>query len=62
VCGKDLAANRDLAKTIEHAANGTYKRCPPHANAGADALPHYQPNSRPPAGHTFYETTNRKSK
>jgi hypothetical protein len=23
---------------------------------------HYQPHSRPPAGHTFYETTNRKAK
>jgi hypothetical protein len=62
VCGNDLPANREMAKNIEHTANGSYKRCPPHANAGPDALPHYQPHSRPPAGHTFYETTNRKAK
>jgi hypothetical protein len=62
VCGSDLAANREVAKHIECAANGSYKRCPPHAGAGPDALPHYQPNPRPPAGHTFYETTNRKAK
>jgi hypothetical protein len=34
VCGDDLAGNRDLAKRIENTANGSYKRCPPHANAG----------------------------
>lgn len=62
VCGNDLSAIRDSAKNIEYAANGSYKRCPPHANAGPDALPHYQPRSRPPAGHTFYETNNRKAK
>src|SRR4051812_41850077 len=51
VCGPDLAANRSLARTIELNANGTAKRCPPHPNAGPDALPHYQPDPRPPAGH-----------
>jgi len=61
VCGKDLAANRHLAGQIEQAANGTAKRCPPHPNAGAHALPHYQPDPRPPSGHTFYETPNRKA-
>lgn len=61
VCGPDLAANRRLAGEIETNANGTAKRCPPHANAGAHALPHYQPDPRPPAGHTFYETPNRKA-
>jgi hypothetical protein len=59
VCGPDLAANRGLARIIEVNANGSAKRCPPHANAGPDALPHYQPDPRPPAGHTFYETPNR---
>jgi hypothetical protein len=59
VCGPNLAANRALAQAIEHDANGSYKRCPPHPNAGPHALPHYQPDPRPPAGHTFYETLNR---
>ena len=59
VCGPDLAKNRALAQAIEKGANGTYKRCPPHTNAGPHALPHYQPDPRPPQGHTFYETPNR---
>src|SRR2546423_4030241 len=61
VCGGNLSANRRLAGTIERNANGTAKRCPPHPNAGPRALPHYQPDPRPPAGHTFYETPNRKA-
>jgi hypothetical protein len=61
VCGPELAANRALAKSIEQGANGRYKLCPPHANAGLHALPHCQPEQRPPEGHTFYETPNRKA-
>jgi hypothetical protein len=61
VCGSDLAANRRLAGYIEATANGAGKRCPPHVNAGPLALPHYQPDPRPPKGHTFYETPNRKA-
>ena len=61
VCGPDLAANRVAAGTIERNANGRAKRCPPHASSGPNALPHYQPDPRPPAGHTFYETPNRKA-
>jgi len=61
VCGVDLAANRRLAGEIERNANGNAKRCPPHVNAGPHALPHYQPDPRPPDGHTFYETPNRKA-
>jgi len=61
VCGPNLTANRSLAGAIERNANGTAKRCPPHVNAGPLALPHYQPDPRPPAGHTFYETPNRKA-
>jgi len=61
VCGPNLAANRSLARTIELNANGSAKLCPPHQNAGPNALPHYQPDTRPPAGHTFYETPNRKA-
>lgn len=53
VCGPDLASNRSLAGAIEKNANGSAKRCPPHARAGPYALPHYQPDPRPPAGHTF---------
>jgi hypothetical protein len=61
VCGPDLKQNRSLAYTIERNANGSAKRCPPHPNAGPNALPHYQPDPRPPAGHAFYETPNRKA-
>jgi len=61
VCGPNLAANRRLAGSIERNANGSAKRCPPHANAGVHALPHYQPDPRPPTGHTFYETPNLKA-
>jgi hypothetical protein len=53
VCGPDPGANRALARDLEQNANGSYKRCPPHANAGPHALPHYQPDPRPPQGHTF---------
>jgi hypothetical protein len=61
VCGPDLSSNRQLAQQIELNANGPYKRCPPHANAGAHALPHCQPDPRGPHGHTFYETPHRKA-
>lgn len=61
VCGPNLTANRQLAGQIERNANGNVKRCPPHASAGPHALPHYQPDPRPPDGHTFYETPNRKA-
>jgi ribulose-5-phosphate 4-epimerase/fuculose-1-phosphate aldolase len=60
VCGPNLAANRRLAETIERNANTQVRRCPPHPNAGPKALPHYQPDPRPPEGHTFYETPTRK--
>jgi hypothetical protein len=61
VCGADLKGNRRLAGVIERGANGNAKRCPPHPSAGPKALPHYQPDPRPPGGHTFYETPNRKA-
>lgn len=61
VCGSVLAINRHIAGMIENQANGKYKRCPPHPKAGQHALPHYQPEIRPPEGHTFYETEHRKS-
>jgi hypothetical protein len=61
VCGPDHRANRSLAGQIERNANGTAKRCPQHPNAGRYALPHFQPDPRPPEGHTFYETSNRRA-
>lgn len=63
VCGANLAANRAAAQAIEQAAvgAGNWIRHPPHLNAGPNALPHFQPNPRPPAGHSFYETPNRQA-
>jgi hypothetical protein len=37
VCGAQLSANRILAGTIERNANGSAKRCSPHAKAGPRA-------------------------
>jgi hypothetical protein len=59
VCGPSHVVNMNLARDIEYNANGSYKRCGPHAWAGPNGLPHYQPDPRPPSGHTFYETANR---
>ena len=61
VCGNDLKANARLARQIE-AAVGPFKQEPPHKEAGARALPHFQPDPRPPQGHTFYETENPQRK
>jgi hypothetical protein len=61
VCGGELKENRRTAFLIESKANGAVKRCPPHPNAGPQSLPHFQPDSRPPEGHTFYETPDRKA-
>lgn len=57
VCGPNKTANSVIARDIEQAANGHWTRCKPHLNAGANALPHYQPDPRgQTSGHTFYET------
>lgn len=62
VCGPVLRDNRNLAKRIELGANGRYKTSHPHTTtAGPRALPHCQPDPRPPTGHTFYETPNLKA-
>jgi hypothetical protein len=61
VCGPNLGANRRLAGEIERNANGKVKLCPPDDKAGPNSLPHWQPDPRPPDGHTFYETPNRKA-
>lgn len=61
VCGPDRKANRSLAYAIESAV-GPCQRSDPHGKAGPQALPHYQPDPRPPEGHTFYETERRKAR
>src|SRR5690349_15742116 len=61
VRGEDVDANRRLANSIESAV-GTCRRGDPHRSAGPHALPHYQPQSRPPDGHTFYETPRRRAR
>jgi hypothetical protein len=60
VCSDDHKANRALARSIESQV-GPYKEEPPHKYLGPYALPHYQPEPRPPEGHTFYETKNLKA-
>jgi hypothetical protein len=61
VCGPDRVANRTLAGLIERNANGKAKCCFPHLSAGSRSLPHWQPDPRPPEGHSFYETDNLKA-
>ncbi len=60
VCGGEHKANRALARKVE-AQVGPYKEAPPHKYLGPYALPHFQPNPRPPEGHAFYETANLKA-
>lgn len=60
VCGTDPFTNARQAFAIESAV-GPCKPDGPHTGvAGARALPHFQQNVVPPAGHTFYETPKRK--
>jgi hypothetical protein len=61
VRGNELRANRSLANRIESAV-GPCIRSDPHEDAGPQALPHYQPDPRPPEGHTFYETQRLKAR
>lgn len=61
VCGAATAANRAVAQAIANAV-GPNKRGVPHVRtAGPYALPHFQPDPRPPDGHVFYETPNKKA-
>ena len=65
VCDGSGADNRRLAKEIEESVVGVgnAKEDPPHViSAGPDALPHFQPKVRPPAGHSFFETSTAKAK
>jgi hypothetical protein len=61
VCGDDVDANRRLAERIEYTV-GPRERGEPHSRTGPRALPHYQPDPRPPQGHTFYESARRKAR
>jgi hypothetical protein len=62
VCGQDTDANRRLAYAIEAAVGPPTRPQAPHKRAGPLALPHFHQRSRAPDGHTFYETSNRKTK
>lgn len=62
VCGGDVATNLAVAGRIEQMANGRWVLHRPHAHAGPQALPHFQPQTRSPGGHTFYETNKRKAR
>lgn len=55
VCGTIEADNWVIARRIEHAVHSRAIHHAPHAKAGPRALPHFQPRTRPPDGHTFYE-------
>jgi hypothetical protein len=62
VCGSEVRANRELAMKIE-AAVGPWMRQQRHTDsAGARALPHFQQQTAPPVGHTFYETSQAKAR
>lgn len=57
VCGPDIIANMRLAQLIEgQATGGQFVFHPAHRSAGPDALSHFQPRTRGPAGHTFVES------
>src|SRR5947209_3464142 len=60
VCGGTIKENRALAKKIA-AAVGPYTLEKPHTRLGMYALPHFQPDPRPPDGHAFYESEHTKA-
>jgi hypothetical protein len=63
VRGDDRKANSRLAEQIERAVGPGAFREPPHkAKAGKAALPHWQHDPDVLAGHSFYETGNRKAR
>lgn|SRR5262245_53255879 len=61
VCGENVKTNRSLARRIEESVRPSVRQWP-HRRAGPAALPHFQPATRPPEGHTFYETEHRKAR
>jgi hypothetical protein len=62
VCGDEVAANRNLARQIEAQVSAHVLQHPAHLAAGPNSLPHYQPDPRPPDGHTFYEGATKRYK
>ena len=60
ICEGGFKANRGMARRIESQA-GPYKEEPEHKYLGPYALPHFQPNPRPPEGHSFFETAKVKA-
>jgi hypothetical protein len=53
VCGSDLAANRRQAREIERHASSAFVFHNAHASNGPQALPHFQPATRPPQATRF---------
>jgi len=61
VCGNDRTANQNVARSIE-ASVGPYRQERFHRKPGPLALPHFQQWTKPPYGHSFYETGKRKAR
>jgi hypothetical protein len=61
VSGDDAAENCQVARGIETQIGPNYHDGPHTLTAGPYALPHWQQDRSPPAGHAFYETHLRKS-
>jgi hypothetical protein len=61
VCGDVTRANRSLARRIAGGVGACRLAIPHTKTAGPYALPHFQPDPRPPDGHVFYETEHRKA-
>lgn len=61
VCGPNVQSNRNRAKAIETNANGSAVHHGASPTAGANALHHFQPDPRPPQGHSFYESNGRSA-
>ena len=60
VCDGSGKENRRLAFWIESTVGPCYLERP-HRTAGPYALPHYQQQTPPPEGHSFYETAGKKA-
>lgn len=61
VCGGTSLENHRLARRIANAVGPNKRQVPHTKQAGPYALPHFQPQARPPDGHAFYETDHRKA-
>jgi hypothetical protein len=61
VCGDETRANRSFARRIASTVGPCRMAVPHTKTAGPYALPHFQPDPRPPLGHVFYETEHRKA-